>query len=43
MKLTADVSELDRAETERLVELAPQVRPYSNATRGHIDVTQEVA
>ena len=40
--LTVDVPELDSAETERLVELAHQVCPYSNATRGNIAVTLAV-
>jgi osmotically inducible protein OsmC len=30
---------LDRAEAEKLVEQAHQVCPYSNATRGNVDVT----
>jgi Ohr subfamily peroxiredoxin len=34
---------IDRAEAERLVEKAHQVCPYSNATRGNIDVRLEVA
>ena len=29
---------LDRAEAERLVEAAHQICPYSNATRGNVDV-----
>jgi osmotically inducible protein OsmC len=34
---------IDRAEAERLVEKAHQVCPYSNATRGNINVRSEVA
>ncbi|MDE1566841.1 organic hydroperoxide resistance protein [Aquabacter sediminis] len=33
---------LDKAEAERLVEKAHQVCPYSNATRGNVDVGLEV-
>ncbi len=34
---------LDRAEAEKLVESAHQICPYSNATRGNIDVGLSVA
>ncbi|MEH3144451.1 MAG: organic hydroperoxide resistance protein [Methylobacterium frigidaeris] len=34
---------LDRATAEKLVEKAHQVCPYSNATRGNVDVGLEVA
>ncbi len=34
---------LDHAEAERLVEKAHQVCPYSNATRGNVDVRTTVA
>ena len=34
---------MDRAEAEKLVEAAHAVCPYSNATRGNIDVTLTVA
>ncbi|WP_131104689.1 organic hydroperoxide resistance protein [Ornithinimicrobium sufpigmenti] len=34
---------VERAEAEKLVEQAHQVCPYSNATRGNIDVTLTVA
>lgn len=40
--LRVALPELDRAEAEQLVERAHQVCPYSNATRGNIDVTLEV-
>jgi osmotically inducible protein OsmC len=33
---------LDRADAERLVETAHQVCPYSNATRGNVDVSLTV-
>jgi Ohr subfamily peroxiredoxin len=36
--LDVSVPNVDRAAAERLVELAHQVCPYSNATRGNIDV-----
>ena len=34
---------IDRAEAERLVEAAHQICPYSNATRGNVDVGLTVA
>lgn len=34
---------VDRAEAERLVEAAHQICPYSNATRGNVDVGLTVA
>ncbi|QTL01745.1 organic hydroperoxide resistance protein [Aquabacter sp. L1I39] len=34
---------VDKAEAERLVQKAHQVCPYSNATRGNVDVGLEVA
>ena len=34
---------LDRADAERLVEAAHQICPYSNATRGNVDVGLTVA
>jgi Ohr subfamily peroxiredoxin len=37
--LTAHLPGLEQAEAEKLVEQAHQVCPYSNATRGNIDVT----
>ena len=41
LKITAPG--MDRAQAEALVEKAHQVCPYSNATRGNIDVTLTVA
>ncbi|RKR87160.1 Ohr subfamily peroxiredoxin [Micromonospora pisi] len=40
--LLVDLPELDRATAEQLVEQAHQVCPYSNATRGNIDVALRV-
>jgi organic hydroperoxide reductase OsmC/OhrA len=40
--LTATVGGLSQAEAEKLVAAAHQVCPYSNATRGNIDVGLEV-
>lgn len=36
--LRVELPGLDRADAERLVELAHQTCPYSNATRGNVDV-----
>lgn len=36
--LTVSLPGMDKAEAEKLVELAHQTCPYSNATRGNIDV-----
>ncbi|HEY1103592.1 MAG TPA: organic hydroperoxide resistance protein [Burkholderiaceae bacterium] len=41
--LTVTIPGLDRAAAEALVEKAHVVCPYSNATRGNIDVTLKVA
>ena len=41
--LTVTVPGMDRVEVEKLVEAAHIVCPYSNATRGNIDVTLKVA
>ncbi len=41
--LVVDLPGLDRADAERLVEAAHQVCPYSNATRGNVDVGLTVA
>lgn len=41
--LVIDLPGLDRADAERLVELAHQTCPYSNATRGNVDVGVTVA
>ena len=43
VKLVVDLPDFERADAERLVEAAHQVCPYSNATRGNIDVVLEVA
>ncbi|MDA0181969.1 organic hydroperoxide resistance protein [Solirubrobacter phytolaccae] len=43
VKLVVDLPGFEREEAERLVEAAHQVCPYSNATRGNIDVALEVA
>ncbi|KAA0018863.1 organic hydroperoxide resistance protein [Salinicola corii] len=40
--LTVKLPGMDRAQAEALVEKAHQVCPYSNATRGNIDVTLNV-
>lgn len=37
--LTASLPGLDQAQADRLVEQAHQVCPYSNATRGNVEVT----
>jgi organic hydroperoxide reductase OsmC/OhrA len=36
--LTVELPGVDRAEAEKLVEAAHQICPYSNATRGNVDV-----
>ncbi|AXJ95919.1 MULTISPECIES: organic hydroperoxide resistance protein [unclassified Sphingomonas] len=36
--LTVDLPGLDRAQAEQLVDAAHQICPYSNATRGNVDV-----
>lgn len=36
--LTVDLPGLDRADAQRLVDAAHQICPYSNATRGNVDV-----
>ncbi len=41
--LSVDLPGLDRADAERLVAAAHQVCPYSNATRGNVDVGVTVA
>ena len=43
VELKVTVPGMDRAQAEALVEKAHQVCPYSNATRGNIDVTLTVA
>jgi Ohr subfamily peroxiredoxin len=42
-ELTISLPGLDHAEAEKLVEAAHQVCPYSNATRGNVDVKLTVA
>jgi osmotically inducible protein OsmC len=41
--MTVSVPGMDKAALETLVATAHQVCPYSNATRGNIDVTLTVA
>ena len=41
--LTIDLPGMDKADAERLVQDAHQVCPYSNATRGNVDVKLTVA
>ncbi|HTV80325.1 MAG TPA: organic hydroperoxide resistance protein [Steroidobacteraceae bacterium] len=41
--LTVSLPGLDRADAKRLVDAAHQVCPYSNATRGNVDVGLTVA
>lgn len=41
--LVVSLPGLERADAERLVEAAHQVCPYSNATRGNVDVGLEIA
>lgn len=43
VRLTVHLPSLDRAVAEKLVATAHQVCPYSNATRGNIDVTLTLA
>lgn len=42
VKLVVDLPGFDREDAQRLVEAAHQVCPYSNATRGNVDVALEV-
>jgi lipoyl-dependent peroxiredoxin len=42
VELSVSIPGLDAAAAKKLVELAHQVCPYSNATRGNIDVTLNV-
>ena len=41
--LTATLPGIDRADAERLMHAAHEVCPYSNATRGNLDVALSVA
>ncbi|WP_245993606.1 organic hydroperoxide resistance protein [Nocardioides immobilis] len=43
VQLEVALPALERAEAEKLVEQAHQVCPYSNATRGNVEVTLSVA
>jgi lipoyl-dependent peroxiredoxin len=43
VQLEVTLSHVERAQAEQLVEQAHQVCPYSNATRGNIEVTLTVA
>lgn len=43
VEMTIHVPGMDKAEAEKLVHEAHEVCPYSNATRGNIDVTLTVA
>ncbi len=42
VRLLVDLPGLDRGVAERLVATADQVCPYSNATRGNLQITHEV-
>ncbi|HWU96059.1 MAG TPA: OsmC family protein, partial [Sphingomonas sp.] len=42
-ELEVDLPGLDRADAEKVVEAAHQICPYSNATRGNIDVGLTIA
>ena len=39
VKLTVDLGDMDSEQAQKLVDTAHQVCPYSNATRGNIEVT----
>jgi len=39
VEMTIDLPEMDRDQAQALIEKAHQVCPYSNATRGNVDVT----
>lgn len=43
VRLKINLPGLDKAQAQKLVDTAHQVCPYSNATRGNIDVTLTVA
>ncbi|MCC9623971.1 organic hydroperoxide resistance protein [Thalassospira sp. MA62] len=43
VKLNVTLPGLDKADAEKLVETAHTICPYSNATRGNIDVTTAIA
>ena len=42
-RLTVHLPGMDRAEAQKLIDAANQVCPYSNATRGNIDMTLTLA
>ncbi len=41
--LKVHIPDMDKAQAQKIVEAAHQVCPYSNATRGNIEVTLDVA
>ena len=43
VKLTVDLGNMDKAQAQSLVDTAHQVCPYSNATRGNIEVDINLA
>jgi len=43
VRLTISLPGMDKAQAQELVDTAHQVCPYSNATRGNIDVTLKIA
>lgn len=43
VELKIDIPGFDKAQAEELVEKAHQICPYSNATRGNVDVTLTIA
>ena len=43
VRMTVHLPGMDRAEAQKLVDAAHQVCPYSNATRGNIDMTLTLA
>ena len=43
VKLNVSLPGLDKADAEKLVETAHTICPYSNATRGNVDVTTTIA
>ena len=42
VKLAVSLGDMDKADAESMVEKAHKVCPYSNATRGNIEVTLSV-
>ena len=43
VRMTVHMPGMDRAEAQKLIDAANQVCPYSNATRGNIDMTLTLA